>query len=116
MFYIYIYNYLGNHDNQFCILEKCVGICGNTLKLIKPYFSNYTQRVQLDNVLSDLSNSICGVPQGSFLRPLKFSLYLFPLSAILKYHKICYHVYVDNTQLPYILGYKSHPRIRRTPT
>ena len=81
------------------VLEKCVGICGNTLKLIKPYFSNCTQRVQLDNVLSDLSNSICGVPQGSFLRPLKFSLYLFPLSAILKYHKICYHVYVDNTQL-----------------
>ena len=23
------------HDNLFCILEKYVGICGNSLKLIK---------------------------------------------------------------------------------
>ena len=38
------------HDNLFCILEKYVGICGNTLKLIKSYFSNRTQRVQIDNV------------------------------------------------------------------
>ena len=24
-----------DHDNLFCILEKCVGICGNALKIIK---------------------------------------------------------------------------------
>ena len=42
-----------DHDNIFCILEKYVGICGNTLKLIKSYFSNRTQRVQIDDVLSD---------------------------------------------------------------
>ena len=35
----------------FCILEKYVGICGNALKLIKSYFSNRTQRVQIDDVL-----------------------------------------------------------------
>ena len=27
-----------DQDNHFCIHEKYVGICGNTLKLIKPYF------------------------------------------------------------------------------
>ena len=26
-----------DHDNLFCILEKCLGICGNALKLIKSY-------------------------------------------------------------------------------
>ena len=56
-----------DHDNLFCILEKYVGICGNALKLIKSYFSNRTQRVQIDNVLSDFANIICGVPQGSVL-------------------------------------------------
>ena len=39
-----------DHDNLFCILEKYVGICGNALKLIKSYFSNRTQRVQIDDV------------------------------------------------------------------
>ena len=58
-----------DHDNLFCILEKYVGICGNALKLIKSYFSNRTQRVQIDNVLSDFANISCGVPQGSVLGP-----------------------------------------------
>ena len=57
-----------DHDNLFCILEKYVGICGNALKLIKSDFSNRTQRVQIDNVLSDFANIIC----GSDLGPLKF--------------------------------------------
>ena len=87
-----------DHDNLFCILEKYVGICGNALKLIKSYFSNRTQRVQID-VLSDFANIICGVPQGPVLGPLKFCLYLVPLSTILRYQNIGYHVYADDTQL-----------------
>ena len=54
---------------------------------------------KLYDVLSDFANIICGVPQGSVLGPLKFCLYLLPMSAILKYHKIGYHVYADDTQL-----------------
>ena len=88
-----------DHDNLFCILEKYVGICGNALKLIKSYFSNRTQLVQIDNVLSDFANIICGVPQGSVLGPLKLCLFLLPLSAILRYYNIGYHVYADDIQL-----------------
>ena len=83
-----------DHDNLFCILEKYVGICGNILKLIKSYFSNRTQRVQID-VLPDFANIICGVSQGSGLGHLKCCLYLLPLSAILRYHNICYQLYVS---------------------
>ena len=59
-------------------------------------FSIRNQPVQIDNVLSDFANIVCGVAQGSALGPLKFGLYLLPLSAILKYHKIGYHVYADD--------------------
>ena len=41
--------------------SKKMGICGNALKLIKSYLSNRTQRVQIDNVMSDFANIICGV-------------------------------------------------------
>ena len=88
-----------DHDNLFFILEKYVGIRGNALKLIKSYFSNRTQRVQMNNVLSDFTNIMCGVPQGSVLGPLKCCLYLLSLSASLMYHNIGYHVYADDTQL-----------------
>ena len=77
-----------DYDHLFCILENFFGIRGNALKLIKSYFSNHTQCVQIDNVLFDLTNSMCGVPQRSVLGPLKCCLYLLPLSAILMYHKI----------------------------
>ena len=66
-----------DHDNLFCILEKYVGISENALKLIRSYFSNCIQRVQIDDVLSDFANIICGVPQGSVLGPLKLCLFRF---------------------------------------
>ena len=88
-----------DHDNLFFILEKYVGICDNALKLIKSYFSNRTQRVQIDNVVSDFAYIICGVPPGSVLGPLKFCFYLLPLSAILRYHNIGYHVYASSCRV-----------------
>ena len=90
-----------DHDNLFCILEKDVGISGNALKLIRShFFSNRTQRVQIDNVLSDFANINCSIYSSRLsFRTWKFCLYLWHLSAILMYHKIGNHVYADHTQL-----------------
>ena len=61
-----------DHDNVFYILEKYVGIGGSALRLIRSYFSDRTQRVQIDGIMSDFASLLCGVPQGSVLGPMKF--------------------------------------------
>ena len=88
-----------DHDTLFVILEKYVGITGSALQLLKSYFSDRSQRVLIDDVMSGAANLVCGVLQGSVLGPLKFCLYLLPLGAILRYHSINYHIYDDDTQL-----------------
>ena len=51
-----------DHDNLFYILEKYVGIGGIALRLIRSYFSDCTQRVQIDGIMSDL---LCGLSSGT---------------------------------------------------
>ena len=88
-----------DHATLFVILEKYIGITGSVLRLLKSCFFDRSQRVFIDDVMSGVANIVCGVPPGSVLGPLKFSLYMLPLGAILKYHGIGYHIYADDTQL-----------------
>ena len=61
-----------DHDNLFYILEKYVGIGGSAIRLIQSYFSDRTQRVQIDIIMPDFVSLLCGVPQGSVLGPMQF--------------------------------------------
>ena len=66
---------------------------------MKSYLHGRTQCVQINGVISEFADLVCGVPQGSVLGPLKFCIYMLPIGSILQHHGIDYHIYADDTQL-----------------
>lgn len=67
-------------------------------KWINSYLKNRTQKVVIayDNE-SQLGTTSSGVPQGSILGPILFSIYTFDLPSCIKHCKI--HLYADDVQL-----------------
>ena len=53
------------------------GLSEEALMYILSYLSNRKQCVRINDTYSEFENIIMGVPQGSILGPLLFSLYLF---------------------------------------
>ena len=67
-----------------------------SIKLLMSYLEGRSQFVSYNNKFSSSLNLSSGVPQGSILGPLLFSLYINDLPSVLS---SSYHMYADDVQI-----------------
>ena len=87
-----------DHNILLHRLKERFGICQNALLWIQSYLKDRKQFVALGNHLSSVKPLLFGVPQGSVLGPLLFSLYISPVADNAKIHNLGYHFYADDGQ------------------
>ena len=80
-------------------LESTFGIHGTALSWFRSYLTERFQSVTVDDKVSSPSLLVCGVPQGSVLGPVLFTLYSQPLSDVISSHGFAFHKYADDTEL-----------------
>ena len=81
------------------LLQKCkhYGISGVSLALIESYLRDRFQYVKYDKYESDSIKIKTGIPQGSILGPLFFSIYINDL--VKSSNKFSYLMYADDTTI-----------------
>ena len=93
-----------DHATLLNCLQNRFRITDVILKWIKSYLSDRLQAVVLKNeegetAMSDVVKLSMGVPQGSVLGPLLFTLFTTPLGDICRQYDQDFHLYADDTQL-----------------
>ena len=88
-----------DHQKLLDLLDYSFGIRGDALRWFKSYLQDRTQTVQIGSSTSEPVTLKYGVPQGSVLGPILFTMYTTPLGYIIRNHNQDFHLYADDTQL-----------------
>ena len=85
-----------SHDILLDML-RYYGVTDGSIQLLESYLSNRKQYVQLDDVMSSMQYIKTGIPQGSIVGPLFFSIYINDIVKCTK--KFSCIPYADDTTL-----------------
>ena len=80
-------------------LHTDFGFTDAVLQWFSSYLTDRTHHVPLSNHCSAFASVHSGVPQGSVLCPMLFTMYIKPLSAIIDSHTIIHYSFSDDLQL-----------------
>lgn len=72
------------------------GVVGSVLDWIRAFLTDRTQRVRVGNEMSDMASVISGIPQGSILGPVLFTLFINDLPESVT--SVC-KIFADDTKL-----------------
>jgi hypothetical protein len=86
-------------ETLFKRLEHTFGISGCALRWLISYLENRSQFIRVGNSQSGRKACEYGVPQGSVLGPLLFTLYVAPVANVIASFNISHSQYADDTQL-----------------
>ena len=80
-------------------LHTDFGFTDTVLQWFSSYLTDRIHYVSLSNHCYAFAPVHSGVPQGSVLGPILFTMYIKPLSAIIDSHSIIHHSFADDLQL-----------------
>ena len=93
-----------DHDILLNRLKSRFAVTGVVLKWLESYLKDRSQAVEIGVPLSGGSRSHfaklrLGIPHGSVLGSILFTIYTVPIGDICRKHQVAFHLYADDTQV-----------------